>query len=135
MTSKELSFALLGLAACGGASDKVSPKAPADPAMTYDAEPRTVEEAQDRIARARAELETPPAQPGAASATPPAKQEESRRAESGSASACSNPCRALQSMKRAVEALCRMAGDSDTRCTDARRTLDESTSRVASCRC
>jgi hypothetical protein len=38
-------------------------------------------------------------------------------------------------MKTAVEAICRMAGVQDTRCTDAQRTLKESQARVASCGC
>ena len=139
----------LALVACGGGggADAAPAKTPAQqPYESTDgdtaSEPRTIEEAQDRIARARAALEArddsrvtsedalraerpePPAQPqGGAS---PRQEREN---------ACGSPCRALASMRRAVDALCRMTGDADERCIDARRTLGESTSRVASCRC
>jgi hypothetical protein len=48
---------------------------------------------------------------------------------------CASPCRALASMKRAVEALCRMTGESDTKCVDARKTLADNVGKTASCKC
>jgi hypothetical protein len=117
-------------------------------------EPRTVEEAQDQIARARAELagatgqkrefapppaSPPPPPPVAPSTTPasrPADAAAKAQAESGAnADTCQSPCRALASMRRAVVALCRLTGDDDARCLDARKTLTESEARVASCTC
>ncbi|HVJ91158.1 MAG TPA: hypothetical protein VM580_15250, partial [Labilithrix sp.] len=65
----------------------------------------------------------------AADATAPSPHEEKP------AGTCEHSCRALSSMKRAVEALCRMAGDADDRCLAARRTLTSSTTRVLPCRC
>ncbi len=44
---------------------------------------------------------------------------------------CVSPCIALASMRRAVAALCRMTGDGDARCLDARRTLAASENRVS----
>jgi hypothetical protein len=41
----------------------------------------------------------------------------------------------MSSMRRAVEAICRMAGDADARCTDARKTLKDSEAKVAGCGC
>jgi hypothetical protein len=38
-------------------------------------------------------------------------------------------------MRRAVDALCAMTGDTDHRCVDARRILTESTTRLATCKC
>jgi hypothetical protein len=38
-------------------------------------------------------------------------------------------------MKRAKEAICRMAGADDTRCADATKALSEGEQRVAQCRC
>jgi hypothetical protein len=38
-------------------------------------------------------------------------------------------------MRRAVAALCRMAGEADARCEDAKHTLSESEQRVAACGC
>jgi hypothetical protein len=148
---------LAGIAACGGAeiAPKSAPAAsPAKVSKDQPAEPTTIEEAQDQIARARASLESP-----SASARDEAKKTErsepqkgaspssSRSPQGGGASSsreekpsteadtCGNPCRALASMKRAVESLCRMTGDGDNRCVDAKRTLSESTTRVASCKC
>lgn len=48
---------------------------------------------------------------------------------------CTSPCRALVSMRRAVTALCRMTGDTDTRCVDAKKTLTDSEGRVSPCSC
>lgn len=48
---------------------------------------------------------------------------------------CGNPCKAITSMRRAVSALCRMTGEEDGRCVDAKRTLASSEARVASCPC
>jgi hypothetical protein len=133
---------------CGGAASMAPTKTPAAPESEAPAppeeEPQTIEEAQAAIARARAELEgqrhdldasasskttDAPAQPQGDA--PPAREE--RRP--GAGAACRASCRALASMKRAVEALCRMAGDADERCTEARRKLEDSTARVAQCGC
>lgn len=48
---------------------------------------------------------------------------------------CELACRALASMKRAADAVCRLAGEADPRCTDARRRVSESETRVAACSC
>ena len=55
--------------------------------------------------------------------------EESKRAQ------CMNPCRALASIKRASEALCRMTAEADERCISARKTLVSAAERTASCAC
>lgn len=138
-------FVAVALVACGGA-DTAPPRAPG-PSTT---EPTSVEEAQDQIARAKAELGfAPPAdaakivqQPGAAPAppppsTPPRKSSAEPKAESSTANAdpCVSPCRAIASMRRAVGALCRMTGDDDARCSDAKKTLAESEAKVATCAC
>ena len=140
-----LTATAIATAACGGA-EPAPAKAPAQetrdsaPADEVVAEPRTIEEAQERIARAQAMLDadsddrrTLEASPRAPSSSPQGGTAPSARHEREDA--CGSPCRALASMKRAVEALCRMTGDTDDRCVEARRTLGESTSRVASCKC
>ncbi len=146
--------ALLSLtAACGGAdvAPKSAPSA-APPAETPRdrAEPTTVEEAQDQIARARAELDsrtsarandeakkTERAPAKAPAPTTPPQGGASLREESTStdADSCGHPCRALASMTRAVESLCRMTGENDNRCVEAKRTLTDSRTRIASCNC
>lgn len=120
-------------------------------------EPQSVEEAQRQIASLRVSLdssgrsalesesrpEKPGLQPGPDSApTTPStrrpsdpKPTDSKATSSGSEDMCVSPCRALASMKRAVDALCRMTGDADTRCVDAKKTLAESTTRVSTCKC
>ena len=50
-------------------------------------------------------------------------------------SQCATPCRAISSMRRSVTALCRLSGEEDARCVDARKTLTESEERVVSCGC
>jgi len=54
-----------------------------------------------------------------------------------SASQCTTACRALASMRRSVDGLCRLAGDVDERCTSARKRLAEAGERVraAGCAC
>ncbi|MDB4945663.1 MAG: hypothetical protein JWP97_5197 [Labilithrix sp.] len=115
------------LAACGGPPAESAPTRMPTP----EREPTTVAEAQARIARAEEML--------AGVAAPRAAQVES--ADSGSANRsvaadpCSERCRALTSMRSAVAALCRMTGDLDPRCDDARKTLTDNEARVGACGC
>jgi len=139
-----LTAAAIASAACGGAGPAPS-KAPAQ--ETHDrapddyalSEPRTIEEAQNQIAQARemlsAETNATREMEASPRAEPPPPQGAAPSARREREDSCGSPCRALASMKRAVEALCRMTGDADDRCVDAKRTLDESTGRVASCKC
>lgn len=152
-TTKPLLAALLAttLAACGGA-DSAAPRSPSGAAAPEsEPEPTTIEEAQAQIERARAALEgsrddaktaepeAAPAPADAAAERPPkASRREAEGAASGSGAdkdACSAPCRALASMRRAATALCRMTGDADKRCVAARQTVADSESRLPSCRC
>ena len=138
----------LALAACGGAG--VPPPAAAPQADTAgdEREPTSIAEAQDQIDRARAALE---ARPGAAAEETPAAEHDAVREPEAApstdaagprqersvspADACASSCRALSSMRRAVTALCRMTGQEDARCSEAKRTLDASASRAATCTC
>jgi hypothetical protein len=132
--------ALAGLlVACGGAeSSPAKAPAPAAPSATATPErdPTSVAEAQEQIDRARAELsgtkeDKDTAKP--ADVSPGTGVHEERSASS--TDTCASSCRALSSMRRAVTALCRMTGDEDTRCSDAKKTLSQSESRVARCHC
>lgn len=127
----------LTVIACGGTprATVASPAseaamAPNDAGQTT---PRTVEEAQEQIARAKTALERGGGLPGDATSAPAPQSLTGR--EERPEDTCGGTCRALASMKRAVEALCRMTGDADARCVDAKRTLDENTARTSSCRC
>ncbi len=143
-------FVATTLAACGGAGPPA--RAPESGAAEPEADPVSVEEAQQQIARAQAQLSGSSRSadaPAATDASPPAKAaivpppaEPAPDARPGSMSksgvgegTCSNPCRALASMRRAVTALCRMTGDADARCLDARRTLTDSEGRIVPCSC
>lgn len=129
------------LAACGGAAEGGAPAQTAAPREEpAPPEPRTVEEAQRQIAQAVDELE------GRSSlsvvnhdAKPKADPSESsdKASDYGGAAPnrCASPCRALASMKRAVEALCRMTGESDAKCVDARKTLSDNVGKTAACKC
>jgi hypothetical protein len=102
--------------------------------------PTTIEAAQADLERARTELEgvgaplapagststTDASATGAAPPAPPAAKQEAP---------CAKACRAMSSMRRAVDAICRLAGESEQRCMDARATLKTSEARVAGCGC
>ncbi|MDB4938133.1 MAG: hypothetical protein JWP87_5105 [Labilithrix sp.] len=159
LTPIALASVLAGVAACGGAAEGGMPasKSPGA-APPADSAPSTIEEAQQQIAAARAELAGASAsessrfapEPPAAAPPPPPASEPSRpsstdssaqrpsaapKANADAADRCGSPCRALASMRRAVTALCRMTGDEDTRCVDAKRTLTDSKARIAPCSC
>jgi hypothetical protein len=151
-------FLLVALGGCA-AESKQAPASPAtggEAAKTevLEGEPATIEEAQARIERARAMLGgvlagagTPSNGAGTTSTVtpslPPAVSHdaESRSApgkagaDDGRRAQCATPCNAIASMRRAVEAICRMAGTDDARCTDARKTLGDSEAKVAPCGC
>ena len=147
------------LAACGGAGGEAKPAKSAEPeSAPREREPTTVAEAQELIARLNADLSAsesakkasevdkdsmqPPA-PGSGSTsgttnvkpTTPGGTVREESTRNGPADSCSQSCRALSSMRRAVSALCRMTGDEDARCSDAKKTLEQSESRVARCHC
>jgi hypothetical protein len=58
-------------------------------------------------------------------------------AEPGSASNCERACAAFRSLSRAPDALCRLAGEGDSRCTAARAkvTAGEQRLRAGACAC
>lgn len=141
-------FVATTLAACGGAA---TARAPQSVGAEPEGDPATVEEAQQQIARAQARLtglnrnaDVPAATDSsapakAAPAPPPEPSPDARpgaRTKSGiGEGTCSSPCRALASMRRAVTALCRMTGDTDARCLDAKRTLTDNEGRIVPCTC
>ncbi|MBX3233941.1 MAG: hypothetical protein KIT84_34205 [Labilithrix sp.] len=137
-------FALLLLAACGGAEAGAPAKTAAPPPEEPASEPRTIEEAEEQIARLSSQLgvagtgksdATPGS--GAEPAPPTADPKKAEKTDDRyySLDSCASPCRALASMRRAVDALCRMTGDDDTRCVDAKKTLTNATLRTAPCKC
>ena len=131
-----LALAAAITAGCAASPARSGAQPPTEPG------PATIEQAQAELARARTELGLPPSD-----TTTPAPQLELRkseekttdldatRREAGPDGECGNACKAMASMRRAVEAICRMAGESDPRCTDARKTLTDSASRVGACGC
>lgn len=144
-----LGASVIALAACGGGAEARAPMS-----VGVTPEPTTVEGAQEEIARLHEQLRggpapsgdarrVVPAQPVVPATAPPdppstpsaAGKGASQAAPSTEDSRCSNPCRALASMRRAVTALCRMTGDTDLRCVDAKRTLSDSERSVSRCSC
>lgn len=69
--------------------------------------------------------ETAPKRAAARSAPPPAS----------SVPNCSTACRAMDSLRRAAAAICRLTSEADPRCIDARATVTHQSRRVASCGC
>jgi hypothetical protein len=150
--------------ACAGGRPSAAPGTDTRP-RAEGPEPTTVEEAQADIDRWRQVLlpaqastttlspsrapsadhapspTTAPAPPtaGASQTTSEAAESKSEGPRGGASDAPSNqcvtPCRAIASMRRSVVALCRLSGEDDTRCVDARKTLTESEQRVVSCGC
>jgi hypothetical protein len=129
------------LAACGGADHAPARSGGAPPREEAPpAEPKTVEEAQRQIAQAVDELNGRYELKASESKTAPAAEPSptdrpSQYNSDAMTNQCASPCRALASMKRAVEALCRMTGESDTKCVDARKTLADNVGKTASCKC
>lgn len=135
------------LAACG-APEKSGPS-PETPSQhqrpqataTVEAEPASIDEALARIRTAKADLEAPllPSDKPASTSTPAAPPGPPRPGQPTSQpsppATCATPCRAIESMRRAVTALCRMTGEEDARCKDAKQTLVTSEERVRGCAC
>jgi len=145
------------LSACGAGS--AAPPAPLSPASEPVAaeesasEPATLEAAHAQFDRAKAELDSasgasgraaqaPQAAPPPAPSPPPPPRDASGAPSESKAyrtdaapDACATSCRALASMRRAVQAICRLAGDRDAQCTDARHTLATSEQRIVACHC
>ena len=159
-----ISVALVALPGCGGAAPEAAAPGAKSPenARSAGPEPGSIEEAQAQIASARAQLggdtggfapapgaapAPGPMSPVSPSSTPPRSTSpapppaaDSSKASGtsdtgGGGDRCASPCRALASMRRAVTALCRMTGNDDMRCTDAKRTLIDSEGRIAPCSC
>lgn len=123
---------VLACSACGGAAAPMeSPaKAAAPPSFATEVEPRTVDEASAQLDRARAMLAPPgggPAQAPTAAGT--------KEPTDVSLDECASLCRAFSSLQRAQVALCRLAGEGDPRCTEARRIVEDNAKRVARCGC
>jgi hypothetical protein len=142
--------ALVLLVACafGCAANKAgAPAAPDTVTRAVTAEPATIEEAQAQLDTAHAQLggaasdrlqAAPSGGPGSGGGAPePTTQ--SSTSEHAEPDARKNPCAvacsAIASMKRAVDAICRMAGDGDARCAEARKTLAADGAKVARCQC
>ncbi|HEX3343754.1 MAG TPA: hypothetical protein VHS09_04235 [Polyangiaceae bacterium] len=142
-----LCMSIAGVVGCAAEPAMAPPSAA--PAAKEEREPATIEEAQAQLERARAEVsgETTrgPSAPGAAGATVEAEgattTSEPKASGAGApsrdaaGSRCGNACGAVGSMRRAVDAICRMAGETDARCAGARRTLKDSEAKVADCGC
>jgi hypothetical protein len=122
--------------------------APADEAPAFS----TIEEAQAAFTRAEQDLLTlqggaPAGAGGPAEAAPPAtapaepegaaqpKAEAAPKDDKGAARSCSGLCRAFGSLSRAADAICRLAGEADERCTRARGSVRDNFQRVSVCRC
>ncbi len=73
---------------------------------------------------------TTPAPQPAAESKPPKQSEKSEEP-----SECALVCRALSSMRRAADTICRLDGDGSTRCSDARSRVARSVTLASQARC
>lgn len=147
-----IALAMVALLGCGGAAAEAGAPSAKSPEAVGTSEPGSIDEAQAQIAAAQAQLgggagagssystsvpgATPspsPAAPRSPSTSPAPPAADTARPITEDR--CGSPCRALASMRRAVTALCRMTGNEDARCSDAKRTLVDSEGRVAPCSC
>lgn len=109
-----------GLPSGGEAAEKPEEKEALDKPVEY----KTIEEAESALSGAKTELDKLLTKSGGGAdrlATNDAR--------------CENACKAFSSMKRAADAVCRLAGDPDARCKKARTLVKGSESRVAVCKC
>lgn len=113
------------------ASKDSSNKASQQDAVTP--EPRTIEEAQRQIDRAVADLNGAPAKDAKPGKTPASEPGGGTKADDMGKPA--SPCNALASMRRAVEALCRLTGETNNKCVEARKTLATNATKTASFKC
>lgn len=67
---------------------------------------------------------------GAAAPAPAARK--TARAEGAS---CDTACKAFDSLRRAADAICRLAGDDDARCARGKKVVGDNEKRVSSCGC
>jgi hypothetical protein len=133
---------LAAVAACGGAAKEGPAASPAKNAVETEQEPTTIDEAQAQLERARAQLQASGAGPSSAATTatpsvapPPTAAGGETAGAQPPTNPCATACQAIASMRRAVDAICRMAGQDDARCTGAKKTLGDSETKVASCGC
>ncbi|RYE83428.1 MAG: hypothetical protein EOO75_19350 [Myxococcales bacterium] len=55
--------------------------------------------------------------------------------ERAAAESCRDACRALSSMRRAADTVCRLAGEGDERCQSARRRVHDGEGQTGTCQC
>ena len=121
----------------GCAVQKRDAEAPGTYQSVEDAE-RDLTSAEGSLTRA-----LPPGQqsrPGTVSEAPkmaPSADEPAAPADAGARepSPCEVACRALASMARAADAVCRLAGPDDPRCLSARKRVEDATTRAQACSC
>jgi hypothetical protein len=58
-----------------------------------------------------------------------------KKAESDPLAACDTSCKAFLSLERAAAAICRLAGEADARCMQARKSVERNRQRIAECAC
>jgi hypothetical protein len=89
--------------------------------------------ARDRSSAGAAPPASRPAKPADAesSADAPKQKAEKKASEGG----CATACRAFDSLGRAASAVCRLAGESDERCTRAKGIVSDAQRKVTSCGC
>jgi hypothetical protein len=90
-------------------------------------EPKTLAEAEAALSKAERDLDRLlTAGTGKSGKAAPLSVGDSR---------CDEACKAFASLKRAADAVCRLAGETNTRCARARDLVKENEGRVKSCNC
>ncbi len=103
---------------------------------TKDAEFSNLADAEREFERSRVDIELTlmGVKGGKPSDQNEKKPEEAEPLARGNSS-CERVCKALASMRRAADAVCRLAGETDSRCARARSLVKENEARVSACAC
>lgn len=124
------------------------PAKAADESHTY----ASVAEAQEALTRAGKDFDTavaarakapiadkPPtagqSTPTAPNPTTPKNDAVPAQQTEPQSSPCATGCKALASMQRATDSICRMTSESDERCVSARKKVTDSTAKLSGCGC
>lgn len=128
------------------------PAKAADESHTESHTYASVAEAQEALARAGKDFDTavvarakapiadkPPtagqSTPTAPNPTTPKNDAVPTQQTDAQSSPCATGCKALASMQRATDSICRMTSESDERCVNARKKVTDSTAKLSGCGC
>jgi hypothetical protein len=105
--------------------------------------PTSIDDAEKQLSDAESQIKSLVSQPAGTSIPgddqrpppPPSKDGMTPTPNSETNHSCPQACKAFSSMKRAVETICQMAGETTERCLQAKERLKASEGMIAICKC